>query len=270
MALELIKLVKGSSAVSQVGSFGFFKLSADTGGGGGSDIVFDRVFGNNTPDVISAVSAVISANNMTSAQVAQTYGWNIGDTIDIPQTDGTTIQMQIIGINHDNKSDGSGKAGITLQTIKVFYGAYWHNSASCADGYSGSRCRSSVMGKFRTSLSAEWQNVIKSVDKTSSKAYSSTEVVTTSETLFPLSQIELFGTTDGAQNGNKEGTQYEYWVGKSETDRIKAYQTSGAKWWTRSMSTYGLKYTVYVTATGTTGRENPNESGIYYSFAFCV
>ena len=109
MALELIKLVKGSSAVSQVGSFGFFKLGVESGGG---DLV---PFANATLDQISAVSAEISANNMTSEQVASIYGWNIGDTIDITLTTGEVTNWRIIGFNHDTLSDGSGKAGITLQ-----------------------------------------------------------------------------------------------------------------------------------------------------------
>lgn len=278
MALELVKLTKGSSAVSQVGSYGFFKLSADTGGG--SDIVFDRVFGNNTPDVISAVSAEISANNMTSAQVAETYGWNIGDTIDITLTTNEVITMRIVGFNHDNKSGGSGKAGVTLEMVNCLATLYEVNkTATNAGGWKSSRLRNTTLPTIKGTLPTEWQNIIKLVDKKSANGGSSnfSAVVTTSDELFLLSQIELFGPDpqySQAQNNTEEGVVYEYWNGKINNERAKKYDKNAdgipetsVDWWLRS-SAKGSTIQFCNSFGPPNASSATNLRGI--SFAFCV
>lgn len=279
MALELIKLVKGSSAVSQVGSLGFFKLSADTGGGGG-DLTFSRVFSENTPEQISAVSAVISANNMTSEQVSQTYGWNVGDTIDITLTTGEAIQMRIIGFNHDDKSDGSGKAGITLEMVNCLATRYPMNpGASNSGGWGASQLRNTTLPTIKATLPVEWQYIIKKVDKKSAnggyKNY--TETLTLSEDIFFLSVIEIFGIIN-AQDGANEGSVYEYWSGKTNADRIKKYdkdadgvpETATHSWLRSSPTAYTDTFCTVSSSGGSTtvGVAANNSRGVF--FAFCV
>lgn len=247
-----------------------------------SSFTWDRVLANNTPAQISAVSARIAQDGLTSQQVFETYGWSLGDEIPITLTSGETIEMQIIGFNHDNKSDGSGKAGITLQMVECLATSYPMNSSSTnAGGYAASKMKTETLPTLKALLPQEWQDVIKLVDKKSANGGSSnySETLTTSDDLFLLAGIELFGSEgsyDYAQDGANEGAQYEYWTGKAAADRIKKYDKdadgvpeTATAWWLRS-SYY--KYTNYFCIGGTYG--NANSSNAIYSlgvaFGFCV
>jgi hypothetical protein len=271
MALELIKLVKGSSAVTQVGSLGFFKLGVESGGGsGGGDLTFSRVFGENTPEQISAVSAVISANNMTSTQVAETYGWNIGDTIDITLTTNEVITMRIIGFNHDNKSDGSGTAGITLEMVNCLNTKYsLRSDYTNAGGWKDTKLRTETLPTIKATLPTEWQSIIKLVDKKSTNGGGTnfTEVVTTSDDLFLLSQVELINEIGYAQS-IEEGAVYEYWNGKANYIRRKKVGSSFSDWWLRSCGKQP-SYFIYVNSAGN-GQTSWGNSSYGISFAFCV
>lgn len=273
MALELIKLVKGSSAVSQVGSLGFFKLGVDTGGGSG-DLIFSRVFSENTPEQISAVSAVISANNMTSAQVAETFGWNLGDKISYQLTTGEDVEMRIIGFNHDDKSDGSGKAGITLDMTHCFTTYYKMNDTDTnAGGWNDTLMRTQTLPTIKATLPTEWQSVIKFVDKKASQG-SNTTVETVSDDLFLLSEIEIYGSVTNAVDGANEGSQYVYWVEhNTEQDRLKPHGYNGTylqtRWWLRSCF-YKWNTQFGNIHNGVVGSIQANTSPMWLSFAFCV
>ena len=76
---------------------------------------FNRIFSENSPEVISYYSDEIAKNNYTSSQVAEIYGWNLGDIIPITLSNDEIIEMQIIGINHDTLSSNHvSKAGLTF------------------------------------------------------------------------------------------------------------------------------------------------------------
>jgi hypothetical protein len=276
MALEFVKLVKGKDAVSQVGSLGFFKLGVESGGG---DMEFSRVFSENSPATISAVSAQISANNMTSAQVEETYGWKIGDTKDITLSTGEVIQMRIIGFNHDDKSDGSGKAGFTLDmTHCLATKAVMNTSGDNAGGYPESDLRNTTFTTIRQTIPQDWLDVIKKVNKKSANGGGSnySKVVTSSEDLFLLSEIEVFGSKDFAEQGAREGSQYEYFIDTSNTDRIKKYDTNGdgvvdtaTTWMLRSARE---NYTGYYCGVSSSGGRSSNiaKNRFGVSFAFCI
>lgn len=239
------------------------------------------VFADNDPKTISQVSDVIAANNMTSEEVYNTYGWNIGDTHDITLTSGETIQVRIIGFNHDTKS-GGGKAGISLQTVDCLATRYPMNSTNTnAGGYAASVMKNSTLPTIKALLPQEWQDVIKLVDKKSANGGSSNynETLTLSEDIFLLAGVEVFGSESSygyAQDGANEGSQYEYWQGKTSTDRIKKYDTdadgvvdTASNWWLRS-SSYGYTSTFCsVYADGYAYSSNASISrGV--AFGFCI
>ena len=176
-------------------------------------IEFDRVFGNNSPAIISAVSAEISANNMTSAEVEATYGWKLGDTISYQLTTGENVEMRIIGFNHDDKSDGSGKAGITLQMTHCLNTFYRMGNKS---RWRDSIIRNTTLPNVMSTMPQGWQDIIVQVNKRS------VDVITI-DTLFLLSEMELTGKYKNSYGGINEGSQYEYWVGKSTQSRILLY-----------------------------------------------
>ena len=247
---------------------------------GGDSLVVSPVFGENSPQTISAVAELISTNNMTSQQVYDTYGWSLGDTCDITLSSGETIQMQIIGFNHDDKSDGSGKAGITLQMKDCLATQYsMNNEQTTVGGYASSKMRTETLPTLKALLPQTWQDVIKLVDKKSANGGSTyySETLTTSEDLFLLAEIEVFNTSSKAQDGTNEGSIYEYWVGKRDRDRQKKYDqdadgiidTTAIIWWLRSSSSASAPRFCMVSSGGSNNIELATVArGV--SFAFCV
>lgn len=241
-----------------------------------------RVFGENTPKQISAVANEIAAKGMTSAEVEETFGWKIGDTVSYKLSTGEPVEMRIIGFNHDDLSDGSGKAGITLQTVDCLATLYPMNSSRTnVGGYAASKMKTETLPTIKVLLPKEWQDVITPVDKKSANGgYSNySETLTLSEDLFLLSGIELFNTESSygyAQDGANEGSQYEYWAGKADADRIKKYDTDAdgvadtvTFWWLRS-SFYALTggFCIVSTQGGASGNEANTARGV--SFGFCI
>lgn len=242
---------------------------------------FDRVFANNTPAQIDAVSKEIASNGYTSAQVAEIYGWNLGDTIPITLTSGEVIEMQIIGYNHDfinNEPDTT--AGITLQMKDCLATRYGMNSTggTNAGGYAASKLKTKTLPTLKALLPQEWQDVIKLVDKKSANGGSTkySETLTLSEDLFLFAEIEIFGTTSYAQDGANEGSVYEYWNGKAAVDRIKKYDTvadgvadTATIWWLRSAkSTSTTNFCVVDTDGNILSTNAGNPRGV--AFGFCI
>lgn len=238
--------------------------------------IFDSTFGNNSWATISAISQIIASQGMTSSQVYSNYGWRLGDTKSITLSNNETIQVRIIGFNHDTlSSDHSSKAGITLQMVNCLATLYSMNSSNTnAGGWNGSIMRTSTLPTIKALLPSDLQSVIKLVDKKAANGGSSnySATVTSSDDLFLLAEIEIFGSITYAQNGANEGTQYEYWVGKSANNRIKYYDNAGtqtaAYWWERSSHTSTNKF-CGVSSTG-----NAYNSSASYtrgvSFGFCI
>lgn len=232
------------------------KITFDTPDGGIASYIlesapiaptYSRVFSENSPEVISYYSDEISKNNYTSAQVAEIYGWNLGDTIPITLSNDEIIEMQIIGINHDTlSSDHISKAGITLQMKECLATRYPMNStATNAGGYATSEMKTETLPTLKVLLPQEWQDVIKLVDKKSANGGNTnySETLTLSEDLFLFAEVEIFGTISYAQDGANEGSVYEYWNGKAAADKIKKYDTDAdgvadypVGWWLRSAS----------------------------------
>lgn len=232
-------------------------------------------FAECSAEQISAISAEISAQNMTSAQVAETYGWNLGDKTTIPLSTGENIEMQIIGFNHDDKSDGSGKAGITLQMVNALATRYTMDDDKA--GYPTSIMRLETLPTIKSTLPQEWQNVIKLVDKKSAPDSGYDSVVTAiSEELFLLAEIEVFGVITYAYKGKDEGNIYEYWNGKTDVDRIKQYDTNAdgvvdtaTVWWLRSSRSGFPTMACAVSRLGKITYSTVSSNNLV-SFAFCV
>lgn len=271
----------GTYNASDDGADGYSSVTVNvaSSGGGGSGGGFDRTFANNTPEQISQVSALISYNNMTSAQVAETFGWNIGDTTDITLTTGEVIQMRITGFNHDTRTNGN-KAGITLEMTHCLKTLYVMNtSSSNAGGYATSKIKTETLPAVKATLPQEWQNIIKFVDKKSANGGGSnySAILTISEDLFLLSEIEVTGTSNRGQNSSQEGSIYEYWNGQAQSNRIKKYDSKNndgvvdtdVNWWLRSSRSGDTGQFCYIYRNGACTSSNANtNNGV--SFAFCV
>ena len=165
--------------------------------------------------------------------------------------DGREYTARIVGMNHDDKSDGTGKAGLTWQFTGLLYNSYamhgqntyvsgspyntnnggwrdailrkWMNPDELTEGTSimdGETDDNRVWNNVPASL----QNSIVAVDKLTKNRDDGTATnadlkniaaTATSDRLWIMSYPEIVETCYNGWNGLEgEGTQYEYWSGK--------------------------------------------------------
>ena len=193
--------------------------------------------------------------------------WNVGDQ-KIMTIGGYDYNIDIIGKNHDVYSTG-GTAPLTLQTHECYPTKYSMNSSNTSSGgWTSCRMRDSSLPSLLTKMPSAVQSAIKEVSKTTGAGNNSTNIVTTNDKLFLLSQIEIFGQNWDSASG--EGTQYAYYAaGNSKIKRI-VNNTTGVNefWWTRSPT---IGYTTSFNRVQKDG--NSFFDGAYsshgVSFAFC-
>lgn len=209
---------------------------------------FNPIFGENTWEQIATASEQIVSENMASAEVEATYGWKLGDSKTETLSTGEVIELQIIGYNHDDLADETGKAGITLQMKNCLRTKYRIHTAGLTNkgGWGESEYRTQTLPTLKTTLSSELQSVLKQVNKKYANGSDAnfSAIETAVDDLFLLSEYELFGTVSKAQNGAEEGVQYEYWIDKEDADRRKYWDNSSdadnivdvaIAWWLRSV-----------------------------------
>ena len=113
-------------------------------------------------------------------------------------TSGLAVTLVILGFKHDNLTSG-GKAGITIGAKELLSTSYYNamnSSNTNTGGWNSSRMRSSVMATILSQLPPDLQEVIKSVDKRTTSGGRATSIVTSSDKLFLLSQVEIDGTVE--------------------------------------------------------------------------
>ena len=230
---------------------------------------------SNCADITSS-TATVYLSDATSISVGATRSYTLSTQ--------EAMTDRIIGFNHDTltsstaygEATATGKAGITWQMVDCLVTRYQMNSSSTnAGGWNGSLMRISTLPTIKLTLPQDLQGIIKFVNKKAANGgdtnYSAT--VTSSDDLFLLAEIEVFDSITWAQDGSNEGTQYEYWVGKSANDRIKYYDDVGTPtatiWWGRSSSSGNIYYFCNVSSKGNTNTTTASDSrGI--SFAYCT
>ena len=198
---------------------------------------------------------------------AQDY-WKVGDTKTVA-VNGVNYQFQIIGFDHDTLTTADGsrtKAGITFQLVDCLNTTYSMNGSNTnVNGWRGSTMRTSTMATLLNQLSSDLKSVLKFVNKVTSKGNNQSGLETTSDKLFLLSEIEVFGATQYSYAG--EGKQYEYYTAGNST--IKKVNGSANYWWERSPRSGDTNYFCFVNTTGAAGIYTASSSyGV--SFGFCV
>lgn len=179
--------------------------------------------------------------------------------------DGVNYQVQIIGFDHDTKTTG-GKAGITFQMVDCLNSIYQMNSSNTnVGGWTSCAMRSSTMASLFGQLPSDLQNVIKAVDKLTSAGNQSSTIETTSDKLFLLSEVEIFGNIKWSKAG--EGSQYAYY--KAGNSKVKKVNGSASIWWERSPYSRNTNAFCGVSSNGPADNSYAGAShGV--SFGFCV
>lgn len=121
------------------------------------------------------------------------------------------------------------------------------------------------MATLLSQLASDLKNSIVKVKKLSSAGNQSTAINTTEDSLFLLSEVEIFGSTSYAKAG--EGSQYEYY--QSGNSRVKTVNGSASYWWERSPSGSGSTYFCLVNSDGGANGYNASNS-IGVAFGFCI
>ena len=177
---------------------------------------------------------------------------------------GSSYDTRIIGFNHDDCADGSGKAPITFQMVRTPVDDNIHTGSANNVMWSGCSLRAQLNSTTYNSIEATVRNAITPVHKRS--AWSAGNSPLTTDSLFLLSERESAGGYIQA-NAN-EGRQYDYYA---EGNSLIAYATSTSvtTQWLRSVSRHDTQRWVYLSSSGTPNTELPSYGRPAF-FAFCI
>ena len=190
--------------------------------------------------------------------------WAVGDSKAMT-INGANYQIDIIGKNHDDYADGSGKAPLTFQMHDCYATAKVMNSSNTnKGGWTSCAMRSTHLPAILALMPTEVQNGIREVSKLTSAGNRSTTINTTADKLFLLSEVEIFGSTTYSAEG--EGMQYDYY--KAGNSKVKKRNGSAADWWERSPFASDSMVFCMVSSDSYAGGHNASTIDAV-AFAFC-
>lgn len=202
---------------------------------------------------------VLEDNTWAQIKDAATKGlasslWEIGDTKNI-RANNRTVAVAILDFNHDDKSDGSGKAPITFGTLsRVIDDVYgndrdWEDSSDSNVGYhyNKTQLRDRLVNTIYPSMDEDLRNCIVSVSKQNYyiDKHGVESTADTSDPLFLFDIREMDCTKEMRPDLTlRNNFQYPYF---STIDRVlKSYHV-----WLRAFSYEGYGYSSYAFATST-------------------
>lgn len=210
------------------------------------------------------------ANNTWEAIIAACQSGSVPDTWVVGNSktmtiNGTDYQIDIIGKNHDDYADGSGKAPLTFQMHDCYADTKQMNSSNTnAGGWTDCAMRSTHLPAILALMPSAVQAGIKEVNKKTSAGSQSTTINTTADKLFLLSEIEIFGSVTYSKSG--EGSQYAYY--SAGNSKVKNRSGSAYIWWERSPYGSNSTYFCYVSSSGD-ANDYYASSAIGVAFGFC-
>ena len=187
-----------------------------------------------TLDEQEAVAEDIAAKGEASPAYSKAKAaMDAGTKFSMKLTDGKTLQYRIIGIDHDDLADGSGKAGLTFEATNTALAAQRMNATDTnAGGWEKSELRGRLnTGDLWSLLPSELQSKVKSVTKMTDNqggGKAGTPSATTDK-VFLLSTTEVYGDLQS------DGIQYEYYKSKGVMTSNYSGASSGHYHWTRSV-----------------------------------
>ena len=221
---------------------------------------------------VSLPSAGTLLNNFTWAQIdyisengfVSDY-FNIGDIKNVTIGSATYV-VEIVGFSHDDKADGSGKAGLTFGLKDCLNTTYRMNSSNTnAGGWGSCALRATLRGDIWNQLPSDLRGVIKEVTKKASAGNLSSIISSYTDTLFLFAENEIFGNTQYSVNG--EGTQYARFT--TSNTRIKRLNGSATNWWLRSPYS-GADISFCRVLSGGKAGSYAASSSLGVAFGFCV
>lgn len=198
-----------------------------------------------TLDEQKAVATDIAKNGTSSVVYAKAKAaMDAGTKWSVKLANGKTMSYRIIGINHDDLADGSGKAGLTFMTIYGgTFGRHCINTSGTADGgWEKSELRGKMnSGEIWNLLPNDFQSKVQTVAKLTNNTEGQEQnsgVTQTNDKLFLLSSTEFWGDKDS------DGTQYDLYKEKGYTSSSDSREFIPSNVWTRSLvGNYGFRCT---------------------------
>ena len=207
------------------GTGGGTEAGGGSGGGGSADSgssadlasAVAKDAANWTLDEQKAAADDIAKNGTASAVYAKAKAaMDAGTTWPVKLTNDETMTYRIIGINHDDLADGSGKAGLTFEATNSVLGAQRMNATNTnAGGWEASELRGRLnSGDLWALLPTELTGKIHAVTKmTDNKGGGSVGTPTaTTDSVFLLSRKEIWN------GSSKEGYQYDFYALKGTSN----------------------------------------------------
>lgn len=221
-----------------------------------------------TLDEQKAAATDIAKNGTSSVVYAKARAaMDAGTKWSIKLTNGKTMTYRIIGINHDDLADGSGKAGLTFLTTSTTISSRMNAENFNTGGWEKSELRQKLnSGEIWNLMPSDFQSKVKSVKKLTNNVDGGEEnknatATATSDRLFLLSYSEIVPTSCWASDypapdaldpepapdypwtpsdypwTSSEGAQYEAFRGKV-TNNFSGNSAIaiGNRWWERSVS----------------------------------
>lgn len=229
-----------------------------------------QAFADYTWAQLSELSAELSAaaSPEEATSLAASRGVHVGDARRIQLTDGTVVDVTVVGICADERADGSGKAGLTLMSSPVALQPM-NGEATNAGGWEASQLRSWLASEGLALLPPELAERVVSVTKRTNNVGVTSDAAAVTETtdaLWAFSASEVcgpltwfsdeYGDTPSAQTAyvdytaydkllSSEGAQYAYFAeagvtGGSDPSGVLAQTLKGAStaWWYRTAYPY--------------------------------
>ena len=221
-----------------------------------------------TLDEQKAAATDIAKNGTSSVVYAKAKAaMDAGTKFSAKLTNGKTLEYRIVGINHDDLADGSGKAGLTFESTNTVLGAQRMNATNTnAGGWEKSELRGRLnSGDLWSLLPTEIQSKVKSVKKMTDNqggGKAGTPSATTDK-VFLLSATEVWGDMQS------DGVQYEYYRSKGVTTSNYSGASLVYYHWTRSVYPSHSTYFRFVHSNGDWYNRNAtNASYVFPAFSF--
>lgn len=220
---------------------------------------------------ISFASASWETLNAVGASGQASSILSVGDTRTETLSNGVSVVFEIIGFDHDDLADGSGKAPITIALKDVYPQKYtinpietYYNWCSWSAGNTSLRA---TIRNLMDILPSDLQTIIKSVTKlymngNTQGDYSSRSCT---DTLWALSQAELFG-----ESYCTDGTQYERYTSDYNNLHVKYNNGTAVQYFTRSSPHAWNEYWAIVGRNGAIASHVQGKVTAYLHFGFCI
>ena len=219
---------------------------------------------------LSAVAQLIASaeSDEKGREVAAEYGIFLGDSRQLLLDDGRSVTLTVVGLRADERSDGSGLAGLTLMLSPISLRPM-NSSDTNVGGWEASELRSWLAGEGKELLPDDLAASVVSVRKLTNNTGVTNDAAAVTQTddelwLFSASEVcgtitwftDEYGDEPNLYTGyvdfapydemlSSEGEQYEYFASsgvRASSDSLGvlklAYGSSTTSWWYRTSYPY--------------------------------